>query len=411
MNLKYGQDDTRVDAANALGNTGDLRAVDPLIAALNDNYWVVRQVAALSLGTIGDARAVDPLLGTLNDGISSVRGAAALALGDIGESRVINKLTESLGDNSYKVRLCAAGSLVKLGKPEYFDQITSVLTSADRNIRFDAVTALGYTGDSRAIEPLTYIAQNDKDSGVISAATEALDKISKSSIPLNASEPVGNKFVPDAINVIYSTDFENYSVGTLPPGFEIKYNGKGTQYQKVTTDASHSGSKSLQAWGASGWGANIDYYFTMPESGRIGYEVYIKANPKEEGSTQFMNPEGATWGWGWAGIGFDENGNINAPASSTANSYNESQPVGDQWYKVKSEMDVITGAIWIWLNDVLVVDGKTPAELGKENPDAYKGIRAITFNDASWYENPSTPIYIDDFKLYTVNPIGVLTEL
>ncbi|OPY53985.1 MAG: PKD domain protein [Methanosaeta sp. PtaU1.Bin112] len=208
--------------------------------------------------------------------------------------------------------------------------------------------------------------------------------------------------VPDTSTIIYRTDFEKYSVGTLPPGFVIKYNGKGDQYQAITSDAAHSGTKSLQAWGAPNWGANIDYYFNMPESGRIGFDVYLRANSKDEGSAQFFNPEGATWGWGWAGIGFDENGNISIPASSTSNSYKMLQPPGDQWYQVRSEMDVATGATWIWVNDILFVDGKTPSEMGYVNPEAYKGIRAITFNDASWYEHPSTPIYIDDFKLYTV---------
>jgi PKD repeat protein len=211
--------------------------------------------------------------------------------------------------------------------------------------------------------------------------------------------------VSDASTIIYRTDFERYNVSTLPPGFEIKYNGMGDQYQGITSNESHSGTKSLQMWGAPGRGANIDYYFNMPQSGRIGFEVYLKANPKEEGSAQFFNPEGAPWGWGWAGIGFDENGNINIPASFASNLSNSSkmyQPSGEQWYHVKSEMDVVTGATWIWVNGILYVDGKTPSELGRENPDAYKGIRAITFNDASWYENPSTPIYIDDFKLYTV---------
>jgi len=210
------------------------------------------------------------------------------------------------------------------------------------------------------------------------------------------------KCVHDTSTIIYRTDFEKYNVSTLPPGFGIKYNGKGDQYQAITSDAAHSGTKSLQVWGAPHWGANIDYYFNMPESGRIGFEVYLKANSKDEGSAQFMNPEGAAWGWGWAGIGFDENGNISIPASSTSKSFKMLQPPGDQWYKVRSEMDVVTGATWIWVNNILYVDGETPSEMGKVNPDAYKGIRAITFNDASWYEHPSTPIYIDDFKLYTV---------
>jgi hypothetical protein len=64
-------------------------------------------------------------------------------------------------------------------------------------------------------------------------------------------------------------------------------------------------------------------------------------------------------------------------------------------------MDVETGATWIWLDDELVADGITPANAGRENPDAYKGIRGVIFGDCSWYESPSTPTYFDDFRFYT----------
>lgn len=204
--------------------------------------------------------------------------------------------------------------------------------------------------------------------------------------------------------ILYSTDFENYDVGTLPPELKILYSGKGTQYQIVTSDASNSGTQSLQAWGRYNWGASVIYPLTQPESGRIGYEVYIKANPTEEASAQYLNTDATTWGWGWAGVGFGRDGYIRAPATSTPTGYQKLQPDGDQWYKVKSEMDVVTGETWIWLDDELVVDGKTPAEMGKTSPDAYKGINAITFTDSSWYENPSSPTYYDDFTVYTATP-------
>lgn len=211
---------------------------------------------------------------------------------------------------------------------------------------------------------------------------------------------------------LYSTDFEEYDVDTLPPGFTIKYDGMGRQYQKVTSDAAYSGSKSFQVWGAPGWGANINYYFTKPESGRIGYELYVKANPEEEGWTQYINPDPAAyeWGWGWGGILFDENGYMRTTQTSTQYpEYAEVQHSGDQWYKVKSEMDVTTGKTWIWLNDNLVANGITPFDSGTViNPDSYKGINGVQFGDCSWYESPSTATYFDDFKLYTVTT-GVVT--
>jgi len=54
-------------AAGALGKIGDKRAVEPLIAALEDNDRKVRWNAAAILGNIGDKRAVEPLIAALND--------------------------------------------------------------------------------------------------------------------------------------------------------------------------------------------------------------------------------------------------------------------------------------------------------------------------------------------------------
>lgn len=71
----------RANAAAALGNIKDRKAVDALIMSLKDSYWAVRQHAAYALGSIGDPRALGPLTGTLKDENSSVREAAVMASG------------------------------------------------------------------------------------------------------------------------------------------------------------------------------------------------------------------------------------------------------------------------------------------------------------------------------------------
>lgn len=91
-NIKAGErkDSERSGAAYSLGWTGDSRAVDPLIEALDDENWSVRARAANSLGNIGDSRAVGPLIETLDDSDSAVRFSAVGALGSIGDSRGSN---------------------------------------------------------------------------------------------------------------------------------------------------------------------------------------------------------------------------------------------------------------------------------------------------------------------------------
>jgi len=58
-------------------------AVEPLIVALKDEKWWVREMAAIALGRIGDKRAIEPLIQALQDRDRDVRKQAAIALGRI----------------------------------------------------------------------------------------------------------------------------------------------------------------------------------------------------------------------------------------------------------------------------------------------------------------------------------------
>jgi len=106
----------RMEAAVALGNIGDPRAVEPLIRALGDKDWRVRMEAAVALGNIGDPRAVEPLIQALGDKSGSVRRVAARALGEIGDPRAVEPLTRALRDENQYVRRVAAGALGKILK-------------------------------------------------------------------------------------------------------------------------------------------------------------------------------------------------------------------------------------------------------------------------------------------------------
>ncbi len=71
--------DVRWNAAEALGEIGDARAVHPFITALNDDSMKVRESATKGLGKIG-SRAIPPLLSALQDPNRYVRESAAQAL-------------------------------------------------------------------------------------------------------------------------------------------------------------------------------------------------------------------------------------------------------------------------------------------------------------------------------------------
>jgi HEAT repeat protein len=71
-------------AALMLGKLRDLRAVDPLIQALDAPGFQTPLFAAQALGRIGDPRAIEPLLAMLNSGHEKFREAAMEALKHLG---------------------------------------------------------------------------------------------------------------------------------------------------------------------------------------------------------------------------------------------------------------------------------------------------------------------------------------
>lgn len=77
----------QIRAVRRLGEIGDLRAVDPLIAVLRDEDWRVRRDAADALGKLADVRAVKSLTAALYDKNAQVRQSATQALAQIDTPR------------------------------------------------------------------------------------------------------------------------------------------------------------------------------------------------------------------------------------------------------------------------------------------------------------------------------------
>ena len=149
---------------------GDERAVAPLITALRDDEWNVREAAEDALTMIGSP-AVEPLIKALRE--YQVRRYVIKILGRIKDERVLDPLFVQLRNEEFKDDAMAA--LVEVGLPAV-ERLTAVLNDKDRNVRKHAVQALGAIGLPEAVE-LLIEATKDEEWEVRMAAIAGLDEI------------------------------------------------------------------------------------------------------------------------------------------------------------------------------------------------------------------------------------------
>ena len=140
---------------------GQADRVSQLIADLKDARWDVRKNAAMALGQIKDPRAVEPLIAALKDPEAWVEWSATAALGKIG-APAVEPLIALLNGSDEDIRRNAAashrGHRAKSGAP-----------GSDVDIRRNAARALEETKDPRAVEALL-AAWKEPDLGVIAGA-------------------------------------------------------------------------------------------------------------------------------------------------------------------------------------------------------------------------------------------------
>lgn len=196
----------RRESAMLLGESGDGRALYPLVRALRDGDRGVMQAATDALVQIGGEAVVYNLLPLLRDEDAAVRNmsveilqqtaAAALflmaplvrdkdedvrkfavdLLGRVGSETVVPDLIGALGDANANVRAGAAESLGKLGDGRAVADVAALLGDPEEWVVFSAIEALGNLGGPDAVGPLTKLLSGDSEE-VRFAVIEALGKI------------------------------------------------------------------------------------------------------------------------------------------------------------------------------------------------------------------------------------------
>lgn len=109
--------DVRTHSARLLGNFHDDRSLLPLLKAIADPHWSVRQSAETALLNFGK-KAVPQLIESLKGSSWRARFRAARLLGELGDHRAVDPLKKILARKGErkKVREVVQASLAKLGK-------------------------------------------------------------------------------------------------------------------------------------------------------------------------------------------------------------------------------------------------------------------------------------------------------
>ena len=153
--LSEGDSDARRRAAQTLGEIGDLRAVEALCRAAQEEYEAVSRSEAQASGRReGESVARE-------SGVP-VRRAIIGALGRLGDARALPLLLRALRDKNDWVQKDAVEGLSRLGAPA-LDSLVSALQDPDYRVRLGAVTALGKLGDEKAVAPLLALFEDPND--------------------------------------------------------------------------------------------------------------------------------------------------------------------------------------------------------------------------------------------------------
>jgi HEAT repeat protein len=204
-----------------LGASRRPEAIAPLLMAVADESWPVRQTAAEHLAAFDPptilpaleaalrddedagarnaameiyvklgAIAVAPLLQLLGDPDEEVRNFAAVMLGSLRDRRAVAPLVAALADPDLNVRHAAAAGLGQIGDPEAVLPLMAALRS-EAWLQYPAITALGELGDPRAAPALLELMSDELMRGPV---MEALGRLA------------GREALPHLVPHLYTAD-------------------------------------------------------------------------------------------------------------------------------------------------------------------------------------------------------------
>lgn len=179
--LRAGDKNGRVAAAEALSEIADPETLTDLVFALGDPVPEVRVQAAAALAKIGDGRAVKSLLAAMDqqDDMSAQRLADALyGFGAVAVQEAARYLS-----SPGKYRSLIARTLGLIGDINAEDALIQALDSPDQSLRIRAAAALGRAGTHRSVPYLLEMLGDDQWEVRAQAATAVGRRLDQRAVP------------------------------------------------------------------------------------------------------------------------------------------------------------------------------------------------------------------------------------
>ena len=206
-------------------------------------------------------------------------------------------------------------------------------------------------------------------------------------------------------SLLFSDDFDNYTIGSFPSQWTLVFNGMGDQYQQVVSDPVNSANNCFQLQGERNWAADAVKYF-QSDSDVIGFEASVlvtENNGASEDDVKMGLWKQVNWGQAkWNdGIIFTDNGTIVArPYVDVEGSGTVLQTyVPGQWYHIRFILDRPNQLISVYIDGVL----KGESIKGSNLPYVFDG-----FAISGRYSE--IPVNYDNVKIFEASPSNVDQE-
>jgi nitrous oxidase accessory protein len=215
-------------------------------------------------------------------------------------------------------------------------------------------------------------------------------------IPVLSFSPIPE--VKAAEQVFFEDNFENYTVGDFPSsgGWQLWYNGMGTDQQAIVNNFSFSPSKSLKLLGLDFWAGFAAKGFTSTSS-RIGFEVAVRVEEtngqgRDNARVAFTTKLSDCISCEYAPVTFQDSGVI-VSGGQVLQSY-----VADTWYKIKLVMDRADDTYSVWVDGELKGENLTVTTTSGPIAD-YPSSEIEAFSVSQCYN--SVTAYFDDVKVFS----------